>query len=313
MGDNTTVIMEEPVMTAPSTSQSWSDIQERTFTRWVNYHLRDRDVKVGKIHESLKDGIALINLMEVLTGKTARRYFKTANNRIQYFNNVDIGLKMVRAEGIELVNIGAADLVDQKYTPCMGLIWELIGKYSVKRGKKDVLRWVNDMVGLRTPYKLDPRKFVENFTSGTLACCLVDACKPGCIDVANLPATPIERAQLAVSTGETLGIPPVIDPQDMINPNIDDLSLVTFLGGCQAVCPEPPAYEEFTTADLPLKFQGLYVEVADAPPCTITTEEGQGNERGLIFKPHTKGGAFQISIMWNGVPLTTKPIVVNNG
>eukprot|EP00043_Microstomoeca_roanoka_P002376 m.37967 g.37967 ORF g.37967 m.37967 type:complete len:69 (+) comp11444_c0_seq2:199-405(+) len=67
MGDNTTVIMEEPVMTAPSTSQSWSDIQERTFTRWVNYHLRDRDVKVGKIHESLKDGIGEHCLLHLFT------------------------------------------------------------------------------------------------------------------------------------------------------------------------------------------------------------------------------------------------------
>ena len=30
--------------------------------------------------------VALINLMEVLSGKKARRHFKTPNNRIQYFN-----------------------------------------------------------------------------------------------------------------------------------------------------------------------------------------------------------------------------------
>lgn len=38
----------------------------------------------------------------------------------------------------------------------------------------------------------------------------------------------------------------------MINPNIDDLSITTFLGGCQTVHPEPTPYEE---VEVPLKAQ----------------------------------------------------------
>ena len=46
--------------------RAWVDVQKKTFTNWVNDKLKESDKQVEEIKEDLKDGIALITLLQVL-------------------------------------------------------------------------------------------------------------------------------------------------------------------------------------------------------------------------------------------------------
>lgn len=47
----------------------WKVIQQNTFTRWVNEHLKTVNLAVGNLETDLSDGVLLINLIQVLSGK----------------------------------------------------------------------------------------------------------------------------------------------------------------------------------------------------------------------------------------------------
>jgi len=44
----------------------WADIQQKTFTRWCNDYLSERGMHIDDLSKDLSNGLALINLMEVL-------------------------------------------------------------------------------------------------------------------------------------------------------------------------------------------------------------------------------------------------------
>eukprot|EP00116_Pleurobrachia_bachei_P006188 sb/3466450/ len=55
----------------------WVKIQHKTFTRWTNEQLKARDLHIEELPEGLKDGVVLVNLVEMLTEKACpRRYSK---------------------------------------------------------------------------------------------------------------------------------------------------------------------------------------------------------------------------------------------
>ena len=57
-----------------SENVGWIRIQEKTFKRWMNEHLKHRKLEVEDITEDLNDGLALINLLEVLSHKSIGRF-----------------------------------------------------------------------------------------------------------------------------------------------------------------------------------------------------------------------------------------------
>lgn len=50
--------------------EPWVEVQKNTFTKWVNYRLRNTDFLVEDLAKDLENGLVLIQLLEVLTGKT---------------------------------------------------------------------------------------------------------------------------------------------------------------------------------------------------------------------------------------------------
>jgi hypothetical protein len=49
--------------------EDWKAVQLRVFTNWVNDKLRSTDVHVKKLTKELGNGVLLIKLLEVLSGK----------------------------------------------------------------------------------------------------------------------------------------------------------------------------------------------------------------------------------------------------
>lgn len=85
----------------------WKIIQKNTFTRWANEHLKTVNKNIADLEADLSDGLRLVGLVEVLSGKKFTRVNKRPNFRTQKLENVTMVLKFLEEdEGIKIVNIG---------------------------------------------------------------------------------------------------------------------------------------------------------------------------------------------------------------
>ncbi|GFR73933.1 filamin-like protein-1 [Elysia marginata] len=85
----------------------WKLIQKNTFTRWANEHLKTVNKNLANLETDFADGLRLIALVEVLSGKKFKHVNKRPNFRTQKLENVTMVLKFLEEdEGIRIVNIG---------------------------------------------------------------------------------------------------------------------------------------------------------------------------------------------------------------
>jgi hypothetical protein len=85
----------------------WKRIQQNTFTRWANEHLKLVNRHIEDLQSEFSDGLNLIALIEVLSQKKVPRYNKRPNFRSQKLENVSVVLDFLEnTERIRLVNIG---------------------------------------------------------------------------------------------------------------------------------------------------------------------------------------------------------------
>ena len=84
----------------------WKKIQQNTFTRWANEHLKTIDRSINSLETDLADGLRLIALIEVLSQKRMPKYNHRPTFRSQKLENVSVALKFLEDEGIKIVNIG---------------------------------------------------------------------------------------------------------------------------------------------------------------------------------------------------------------
>lgn len=84
----------------------WKKIQQNTFTRWCNEHLKCVNQYIYNLETDLCDGLKLISLLQVLSQKKLPRHTKKPVFKSQKVENVSIALKFIEDENIRLVNIG---------------------------------------------------------------------------------------------------------------------------------------------------------------------------------------------------------------
>jgi len=84
----------------------WADIQQNTFTRWMNEHIRERGLHCNNLATDLCNGVLLINLMEIISGKSLGRWNLKPRIPAQQLENCEIVVKFIQSEGLPLVNIG---------------------------------------------------------------------------------------------------------------------------------------------------------------------------------------------------------------
>ncbi|XP_027200604.2 filamin-A-like [Dermatophagoides pteronyssinus] len=224
----------------------WKKMQQNTFTRWANEHLRTVNKHIADITTDFSDGIRLIALVEVLSGKRLPNYNKRPKVRAQKIENVNIALQFLKNdEKIRIVNIDSIDVVDGKVKLICGVMWTLILHYSIsmpmwegedesmykeKGGpspKQRLLAWIQNKVP-----DVPINNFTTDWNNGIALGALVDACAPGlCPDWDKWkPNESLKNVQNAMKTAEEfLGVAPLVTPEEMINPKVDELSMMTFL------------------------------------------------------------------------------------
>lgn len=220
----------------------WKRIQQNTFTRWANEHLKTVNKYVACLEADLSDGIRLLALVEVLSGKKLPRYNARPTMKAQKLNNVDTALRFLAdEEKIKLVNISSSDIVDGNLKLILGLMWTLILHYSISmpvwEGEDDfdpsltpkqrLLKWIQNKI---------PDVPVNNFTTdwndGKAIGALVDSVAPGlCPDWKTWqPEDSVKNVGEALQLAEDwLDVPQLIKPKEMTNRKVDELSMMTYL------------------------------------------------------------------------------------
>ncbi|KAK7930467.1 hypothetical protein WMY93_006862 [Mugilogobius chulae] len=96
----------------------WKKIQQNTFTRWCNEHLKCVNKRIGNLQTDLSDGLRLIGLLEVLSQKKMfRKYNQRPTFRQMQLENVSVALEFLDKENIKLVSIAlhvALKFLDQE-------------------------------------------------------------------------------------------------------------------------------------------------------------------------------------------------------
>ncbi|XP_074658485.1 filamin-A-like isoform X4 [Tubulanus polymorphus] len=211
----------------------WIKIQENTWTRWINEELAAAGrVGIKDPAADFCDGVKLVELVEALQQKKVGRYAQKPFNTHQYLMNISVALKALEEDGVRLVNIGPEDILEGNLKLIMGLIWLLILRYQIIGKskippKKLMLSWLRAVI---------PENQISNFTNnwndGRALHALINYCQPGlCPDWKTLnKENKVENCKAAMLTAEKdLDIPLIVTPEDMSNPNLDELSGMTYL------------------------------------------------------------------------------------
>ncbi|XP_025412899.1 filamin-A isoform X2 [Sipha flava] len=224
----------------------WKLIQQNTFTRWANEHLKTAGKAIGNLETDLGDGLRLIALIEVLSGKRLPKHNKRPTFRSQKLENVSVALKFLDDENIKLVNIDSSDIVDCKLKLILGLIWTLILHYSIsmpmwdgefggeqipnEKGptpKQRLLNWIQTKVP-----DIPISNFTTDWNDGKAVGALVDAVAPGlCPDWPDWKSNnALQNAKEAMGLADDwLNVKQLIKPEELVSPNMDEQSMMTYL------------------------------------------------------------------------------------
>ncbi|XP_064417245.1 filamin-C isoform X3 [Latimeria chalumnae] len=221
----------------------WKKIQQNTFTRWCNEHLKCMNKRINDLQKDLTDGLKLISLLEVLSQKKMyRKYHARPNFRQMKLENVSVALEFLDREHIKLVSIDSKAIVDGNLKLILGLIWTLILHYSIsmpmwededeedfkkQTPKQRLLGWIQNKIP-----QLPITNFNRDWQDGKALGALVDNCAPGlCPDWETWdPKQPVQNAREAMQQADDwLGVPQVIAPEEIVDPNVDEHSVMTYL------------------------------------------------------------------------------------
>lgn len=261
----------------------WYDIQESVFRRWANDEVKQRGMKIDDLKTDLQDGLVLINLLEVLSGKSIGRYNKHPRVINQKFENIQIALNFITDQKIKMVNIGAEDIYSGNMRIILGLIWTLILFFEINRdGNDDLLKWVQSKIP-----EYDIKGWTgKDWNDGRALCGLIDALRPGkCPGHRDLnQSDKYNNCNKGITIGEQeMGVDRLILPEEMAHPKVDKLALMTYIAQYRNLTDEPVCMAHMVNAYGP----GLIEGVVDEPASFTVdmTRAGEGNLEVTVYGP----------------------------
>ncbi|RYO85149.1 hypothetical protein DL766_007340 [Monosporascus sp. MC13-8B] len=215
----------------------WINVQEKTFTKWLNTKIAQRKLMVKDLVKDLSDGVILIHLLECLSQESLGRYAAKPKLRVQKFENANTALDFVKSRGIRMTNIGAEDVVDGNRRIILGLIWTLILRFTISdineegmTAKEGLLLWCQRKTACYD--EVDVRNFSSSWNDGLAFCALLDIHRPDLIDYDSLDKSDHRgNMQLAFDIAhKEIGIPDLLDVEDVCDvAKPDERSLMTYI------------------------------------------------------------------------------------
>lgn len=124
-------------------------IQKKTFTKWINNHLRKAGGKITDLFQDLRDGQSLLTLLELLSNERLVSNINIAWSlavltiifhpqprekgklRFHKLQNVETALTFLKRKNVKLVNIRPDDITEGNPKLTLGLIWTIILHFQV--------------------------------------------------------------------------------------------------------------------------------------------------------------------------------------
>uniref|UniRef100_A0A915Q2T4 Calponin-homology (CH) domain-containing protein n=1 Tax=Setaria digitata TaxID=48799 RepID=A0A915Q2T4_9BILA len=238
--------IEQMILEDRQPDAAWKKIQQNTFTRWVNQKLEPVNVEVTDLETDFEEGLKLIRLVEVLSGRSLGRYSRKVTFRHQKLENISLALKFLEnEEHIKIVNIDSSAIADRNLKLILGLVWTLILHYSISKQiwddqtggtakigdvspKAKLMTWLKGKLPAGLPFT----NFTSDWNDGILLGALVDSCAPDLgVDWRNwLPSQALHSTCTAMHLAKDhLSIAPLIAPEELISPAVDERSVMTYL------------------------------------------------------------------------------------
>ncbi|KAH9900628.1 putative actin cross-linking protein [Xylariomycetidae sp. FL2044] len=205
---------EQPGSNLTKMDHKWINVQQKTFTKWLNTKIESRGLEVKDLVADLSDGL-----------------------RVQKFENANTALNFVKSRGIQMTNIGAEDVVDGNRKIILGLIWTLILRFTISdineegmTAKEGLLLWCQRKTACYDG--VDVRDFSASWNDGLAFCALLDIHRPDLIDYEVLNKDDHKgNMQLAFDIArEAIGIPALLDVEDVCDvAKPDERSLMTYI------------------------------------------------------------------------------------
>uniref|UniRef100_A0A8B9LL25 Zgc:100997 n=1 Tax=Astyanax mexicanus TaxID=7994 RepID=A0A8B9LL25_ASTMX len=262
-------------------------VRKRTFTRWINTHLKkfDPSMQVDDLYTDVQDGKILMALLEELSGCKMLHRFRPSTHRIFTISNIAKVLEFLEDRNV-IMSMEAADVADGKPSVILALIWTIIvyfqlkevtgslgrrfsssvsslvsladssdsarsspvpssdehcstlsskrkresrqPKYYRSRAISTLLNWTQTCTA---PYGVEVQDFGKSWRNGLAFLALVKCARPESVDMtAALTSTPRENLTQAFRAAQhCLGIPPLLDPEDVMMRSPDEQSVITYV------------------------------------------------------------------------------------
>lgn len=200
-------------------------------------------MRISDLKTDLSDGLVLISLLEVLSHKRMfRKYHTRPTFRQLKLDNVSVALEFLDHEKVKLVSIDSKAIVDGNLKLILGLVWTLIQHYSISTPV-----WedeANDSVSKLTPEmrllgwiqnkvpELPITNFSQDWQDGKALGALVDGLAPGlCPDWESWDSVHrVSNTKEAMQQADDwLGVPQLIAPEEILDPAVDEQSVMTYL------------------------------------------------------------------------------------
>ncbi|KAI9296817.1 hypothetical protein K502DRAFT_337116 [Neoconidiobolus thromboides FSU 785] len=218
--------------------KEWEQIQQKTFTKWVNIQLSSKNYEnIKDLYHGLSDGTALIQLLEALTDAPIGKYNFHPKYRLQKIENLNKALKFIRERGINLTNIGAEDIVDGNIKLTLGMIWTIVLRFTIDDiseegvgAKEGLLLWCQRKTA---GYQgVNVQDFTYSWKDGLALCALIHRHYPELLDYHSLDKNDYRgNTALAFKVAEEcIGIPQLLDVADLCDiSKPDELSVMTYI------------------------------------------------------------------------------------
>lgn len=217
----------------------WKSMQLKTFTKWINARLKKSGMEeVADLYEEAKTGSPFAKLFQAL-GKGTIVHTKNPRSRIVMMENIKYVIDFIVAQGIRLVNIGSADIVDGDEKLILGLVWTIISRMSMSEAlggesgrshNAALLEWVQSVT--RSYEGVRVTNFSTSWQDGLAFNAIIHRFRPECVDWTALSAdTPRENLESAFEVAEAkLDISRLLDVEDLAGEGVpDEKSVMTYV------------------------------------------------------------------------------------